>query len=156
MFDTELVMRNTEKDIGYQLRLTNNAVKNFVDDECQKKLTKHLTGIQGLTLGYIYNHKGEQVTSQDVMKAFDLKKAAVSEALCNLVSKGLVSMNVSKDDRRKKYLSLTETGEKAHLDFMVVRDSTREVIENGLDDQEREVFKTICEKVRKNVGGKND
>lgn len=154
MFDTELkFMKQSESDIGFQLRLTNNSVKNYVDGKCQKNLANHLTGIQGLTIGYIYDHQEAETTSQDIMKAFDLKKAAVSQALSNLVEKGFVTMKPSNEDRRIKILTLTPAGINAHLEFMVVRDSTKVVIENGLSDEERQTFKAICEKVRNNVGG---
>lgn len=149
-------MDKHELRLGPQIRKTNNAIRNYVDSECDKKLSVRLTGIEGMTVGYLFSKDGEPVSPADLMSIFSLKKATVSEACARLYKKGFVSFVADPSDKRKKRYKLTEKGKKAHIDFETVFDGITDSLEKGITEDEKKAFLKVCAKIRDNAGGEGN
>lgn len=148
-------MIKRSEPLAHQIRKTNNALRNYADGQCASKLKVHLTGIEGLTMGYLSSHNGEALSPSDIMKTFSLKKATVSEACARLVDKGFCKeVNDPKDKRKKLYLP-TPSGEKAHEDFEALFSEITKTVEKDISQEDREAFIRVCEKLRKNAGEDN-
>ena len=145
------MIKRTEP-LAHQIRKTNNALRNYADGQCAGKLKVHLTGIEGLTMGYLASHDGKAVSPSEIMAIFSLKKATVSEACGRLVSKGFCKEVTDPSDKRKKQYLLTKKGEQAHKEFESLFCEITKTVESGISEDERDVFIKVCEKLRKNAG----
>lgn len=65
------------------------------------------TAVQWLVLHHIYNNEG--CTSMDIVKEWSVEKPTVSSLVRKLNEQGLLKFT-SGDDKRQKYLSLTDEG----------------------------------------------
>lgn len=139
-------------EIGASIRRTHHDIKVFVDRYVNAHLPNHLTGIEGLIVGYIFHHTN--VVAGDIMESFHLQKATISQALTNLEKKDVIRMAIDKKDKRKKIITLTKKGEDAHKEFEALYISLIPTIEQGINEEDKATFLRVCEQIRKNVGGK--
>ena len=141
-----------QEPLAHQIRATNNTLRNYADKVCANRLKVHLTGIEGLTMGYLASHNGKAVSPSEIMATFSLKKATVSEACGRLVNKGFCQEATDSSDKRKKKYLLTRKGEQAHKEFESLFGEITKTVESGISEDERDVLIKVCEKLRKNAG----
>lgn len=61
-------------------------------------------------LGYVQDHKGEDITYTDIADALDLAPRSVTGVLTALQKKGFILRQASDDDAKVKYIRLTDEG----------------------------------------------
>ncbi len=145
-------MKKTDKrSIGYTLRKTSNSIKNYIDQSLQQLIVERLTGIEGMTMGFIFHHKGEKITAGDIMLRSHVNKATTSQTLNGLVKKGYIEMNPDKNDKRVKLISLTKLGEEINKEFDEAFKKINAKIENGLQDEDKENLYRYLEIIEKNI-----
>lgn len=140
-----------EKEIGTVIRNVNHDIKVFLDRYMSLHLPNHLTGIEGLVVGYISTHGS--LYASDIMENFHFQKATVSQAIAKLVRKGYLSVKLDPKDKRKKIILLTELGKKANEEFEDLYKTLVPTIEKGISEEDKLTFLRVCEQVKKNVGG---
>jgi len=86
---------NEEKPLGAEIRQTNNLIKAYIDRTLESQLRERLTGIEGMTLGYIFRHQGEEIVAKDIMERSRTSKATTSQTLSGLEKKGYIQMQPS-------------------------------------------------------------
>lgn len=132
--------------------MTSNAVKTYIDQVLEEKLKDRLTGIEGLTMGYLFKHEGSETTAQELMAHSHSSKATTSQTLSGLEKKGYIVMQPSQKDKRKKAIVLTEKGEEVHQEFQTIfKDVTATVKENVTPEEEATV-RAVLKKIQANVG----
>jgi hypothetical protein len=70
---------NEEKPLGAEIRRTDNLVKAYIDQTLESHLEEELTGIEGMTLGYIFHHQDQEIVAKDVMARSKVSKATTSQ-----------------------------------------------------------------------------
>lgn len=141
----------TKTEIGTAIRRTHHDIKMFVDRKVNNDLPNHLTGIEGVIVGYIYHHNN--ISACDLAVHFHLQKATISQALANLEAKKMITLEVDNNDKRKKIIRLTPEGEKSHKEFEEVYCALIPTIEEGISEEDKQTLLRVCERIRKNVGG---
>jgi DNA-binding MarR family transcriptional regulator len=144
----------TQKILGSEIRKTNNAVKRYIDAQCAEKLSFHLTGIEGFLMKFLSEHDASPVTASEIMANSHVNKATVSEALSALKRKGFIISKPLSGDRRVKAITLTERGRKAHEEFLAILNGTTSQVEKDVTPQERVQLCQLLDKIRANVGDK--
>ncbi|MCI2068096.1 MAG: winged helix DNA-binding protein [Bacilli bacterium] len=144
------------KPLGAELRETSNAVKNYIDNYLQTHLSENLTGIEGMTVGYIFHHSDQAITAKDIMGRSKVSKATMSQTLSSLERKGFIKMEPKKDDKRVKIIVLTDKGQKANEEFRSLFSQINKQIEQGLSDEEMAKMRKTMEKIRLNLCPVND
>ena len=143
---------NEEKPLGAEIRVTSNAVKSYIDATLESKLKDRLTGIEGLTMGYLFKHEGSVVTAKDIMEKSHSSKATTSQTLHGLEEKGYIRMVPSKDDKRVKGIELTEKGEEVHKEFREIFKGVTAQVKRGITPEEEEIVRRVLKKIQANVG----
>ena len=106
-----------KRSLGFETRKLAHAIKLYVDTEVTQQLDVDLSGVEGMTLGYIFHHPDERVTAQSLMEHFKVKKAACSQLLHSLSKKGIIKMETDPSDKRVKRIVLTKKGKDVHVDL---------------------------------------
>lgn len=156
MFVHELIIfvpfMNEEKPIGADIRHTDNLIKAYIDKVLESRLKENLTGIEGMTMGYIFRHQGQEITAKDVMERSRVSKATTSQTLNGLVKKGYIRMDPPKEDKRKKVITLTAKGERVEMEFKEIFKEITAQVKKGISLEEEATIRAVLAKIRANVG----
>ncbi len=138
------------RHVGLEIRSLSIVIKRHIDARCLTISDSHLTGIQGMVLGYICrNHdRGNEVYQRDLEARFDFRRSTATKILQLLEKSGYIIREVSSSDARLKRIILTpkaiEFGNRMKSEI----DSVEQGIDSLLTDDEREVFFTLSNKIR--------
>lgn len=143
---------NEEKPLGAEIRTTDNCIKNYIDQTLQNALQEQLTGIEGMTLGYIFRHQDQSITAKEVMARSKVAKATISQTLNGLVKKGYLSMVPSPADKRKKIIALTPRGVAVENEFKAIFTEITQQVKKGVTPEEEATLRSVLAKIRANVG----
>jgi DNA-binding MarR family transcriptional regulator len=143
--------QNEPRPLGVELRETSNAVKNFIDNYLETKLSDKLTGIEGMTLGYIFHHSDKEITAKDIMGRSKVSKATMSQTLKGLAKKDLIKAEPKKGDKRVKVIVLTDKGRKINEEFRLLFAQISKQIVQGLSEEEMAQMRKTMEKIRLNI-----
>ena len=145
-------MDNKQKPIGAEMRITSNAIKHYIDTTLDQNLDQRLTGIEGMTMGYLFHHQGGLITSKDITNNFKGAKATISQVLKGLVNKGYIRMVSTKKDKRIKSIEFTEKGKEIHIQFNELFAKINKRIEENISEEEKKQIRSIMKKIRDNIG----
>ena len=141
-----------KRPLGAEIRLTSNAVKNYIDRYVSEHFAVEITGVESMTLAYIFRHEGQPIVAMDLMRRFGVSKATISQTLSGLSKKGFVRQKVSKVDGRIKIISLTKKGVELKVRFdKLFKKINASVVENFTEEEKAELYR-LLEKVQNNVG----
>lgn len=141
-----------QRPLGAEMRVTSNAIKHYIDQTLDQNLPQRLTGIEGMTMGYLFKHQGELTTSKDITNSFKGAKATVSQVLKGLVNKGFIKMACTKEDKRIKKIELTEKGREIHIQFDELFEKMNLQIEKDVSEEEKAQMRAVMKKIRDNIG----
>jgi len=96
------------------------------------------TDTEHLICSYVYVHAG--CAQDDVAQALRMDKTTVGKAIDALESKQFLSRVQSPEDRRKKHLTLTESGKNSIADILSVNDEWVQSILSVLAPEEQSLF----------------
>jgi DNA-binding MarR family transcriptional regulator len=139
------------KPLGAQLRDTSHCIKYFIDGSLNKSIKEKLTGIEGMTMEFLALHENEEVTASHYMKVANISKATVSQILTGMEKKGLIKMEPSKKDKRKKVISFTKKGREVSDSFDKAFIKINCQIEKGLTDKDKKELVRLLNKIKNNV-----
>jgi DNA-binding MarR family transcriptional regulator len=142
---------NEEKPLGAEIRQTNNLIKAYIDRTLESQLRERLTGIEGMTLGYIFRHQGEEIVAKDIMERSRTSKATTSQTLSGLEKKGYIQMQPSHSDKRKKVITLTDKGLQVEAEFKEIFIGISLKVKEGVTPEEEETVRNVLKKIRANV-----
>lgn len=144
-----------EKPIGAEIRCTDNLIKTFIDQTLENKLKDDLTGIEGMTLGFIFRHQNEEITAKEVMARSRTSKATTSQTLNGLVKKGYLKMESSSKDKRKKIITLTPKGVEMENEFKEIFKEISLTVKKGITEEEEKEVRAILKKIQANINEAN-
>ncbi|WP_181687219.1 MarR family winged helix-turn-helix transcriptional regulator [Halorhabdus salina] len=90
----------------------------------------------------------EGITQSDLVERHHLEKSSIARVVAQLESKGYVEKRPDPDDRRRKRLYLTETGQTLREEIAAVKDRVESRLTAGLSPSEtdalREHLRAVC------------
>ncbi len=138
------------RHVGLEIRSLSIVIKRHIDARCFAITDAHLTGIQGMVLGYICRHydRGDEVYQRDLEAKFDFRRSTATKILQLLEKSGYIIREVSSSDARLKRIILTPKA----IEFGNRMKSEIDSVEHGIDslltDDEREVFFKLSDKIK--------
>jgi MarR family transcriptional repressor of mepA len=141
-----------KRSLGFETRKLAHAIKLYVDTEVTQQLDVDLSGVEGMTLGYIFHHPDERVTAQSLMEHFKVKKAACSQLLHSLSKKGIIKMETDPSDKRVKRIVLTKKGKDVHAEFDRIFAKINAQIEKDITPEDRATFERVIGQIAANIG----
>lgn len=150
-------MGNNEetKPLGLEIRMVANSIKKYLDKYLSESTGVDLTGVEGMTIFFIFRNRDKKLTSKDVMTSFRISKATASQTLNGLVDKGYITMKNDLEDRRSKVIELTEVGKEMQKKFDDSLKIVRKKITKGINEEEEAAFRATLNKILSNVGEEN-
>ncbi|MBQ7995326.1 MAG: winged helix-turn-helix transcriptional regulator [Bacilli bacterium] len=150
-------MKNNEetKPLGLEIRMVANSIKKYLDKYLSESTGIDLTGVEGMTIFFIFRNRDKKFTSKDVMTSFRISKATASQTLNGLVDKGYITMKNDLEDRRSKVIELTEVGKEMQKKFDDSLKIVRKKITKGINEEEEAAFRATLNKILSNVGEEN-
>lgn len=141
-----------EATYQYLVRMLAHEMKHYAD----RKLDEYnVTQEQSHTLGYIYIHKDQGITQNELLKTFKRKGSTVSSILKGLENKGLIYRMVDPEDSRRKNLKLTKEGTQLVESFVSIFDDIESILVKDFDENEKQQLKSLFERMLNNIKTEN-
>lgn len=114
------------------------------------------TQMHGWILAYLYFHRNQEVYQKTIESAFGINRSTVTSIVQLMEKRGYIRRENVLGDARLKRIVLTQLGEETHNKTKKTLDVLEEQIRKGLTPEEIESFYTISDKIRKNLGEKEE
>jgi len=140
-----------EEMIGFIVRsLDNMMMRNAVGDEKSEKKGM-MPVMQGWIIGYLYDHKDEEIFQRDIEAEFYIARSTVTCLVKQMEQKGYIARVAVERDCRLKRLCLLEKGEKLHECFLQNIDNVEKKVREGIDEEELQTFFKVAKQIRENL-----
>ena len=136
------------KRFGHQIKLLSNAFEQAINKNCE---LSGLTGAQAFMMGYVVNHPETPIYAKTLEQEFHLKHPTVCGILQRLESKGLIKAETCTNDRRMRFVTITEKGLAIHRAMRENMRRNDRVISKGLCDAEMEQLNALLTRVLNNL-----
>jgi len=100
-------------------------------------------------LFYLYHHNG--ATQDEISKDIEIDKASTARALRKLENGGFILRKTDEHDRRINHVFLTEKGQNARNVLVGLSDNWKDLILDGLTQNEISTLEKLFLKLKKNV-----
>ena len=129
--------------------VTSQSAKIFAE-VMEKRLKPHnITRTQWIAMYYIYTN--ELLTQRELADKMSLKEPTIVRMLQKMELEGHLLRNGSEEDRRRKYLKLSESGEKLCLDLLPVVEQFKEDTTAGISQEDLQLLKDTLAKMVDNA-----
>lgn len=136
------------KTSGLMIQLS-NALIWFRNQELQQH---DLTSSQFEVIRYLLTHRGQEpVTAGVLMEQMKLSQSTVAGILKRLDTKGLIRREPDRQDARRDFLVLTETGLALEESLQGIACKTEQILLRGMSDTEQAEFYRLLELALENM-----
>ena len=136
--------------------LTSRAISTYMTNQFATLEGGALSPFEGRVFGYICRNQEANLTSTDLISRFGCPKSTISETLASLVERGYIYLESNAEDRRQKFLRLTEKGMTRFEGVLALFKQAEEKMKAELTDEELATYLKVAEQIRDNLGIKNE
>lgn len=131
--------------------LTNQGAKELSESMNQQFKEKggNVTRVQWTALYYIDQNPG--ITQKELAEKMMIKDPTLMHLIDRMEKDGLVSREYNKENRRYRYLCLTEAGREAFHVLMPVAEEFNRIAKEGIPEEDMDTFKRVIRKMIENV-----
>lgn len=137
--------------LGFEIK----KMANIIFRQLKKRLVDsgfdEVTVMHGHILGYLSRRKDTDVYQKDIAEAFGIGKSSVTNILQLMEKKGYLVCRTDDNDGRCKKIFITQKGEETHAATVRVIDMLHEELEENVTEEEKQVFMTVIDKMKKNI-----
>ena len=142
------------KRFGHQVHL-------MVQQEAKRCGIEFMGGPQGQVIRFLdYREESEQaVLIKDIEQELNITKSVASNLVKRMVQNGLVELEVSPNDKRAKYVRLTDKSRSQMKPIKSFFDRIDRSLLDGISEEKLAVFEEVMGRLHANVdkiGGKNE
>lgn len=142
------------KRFGHQVHL-------MVQQEAKRCGIEFMGGPQGQVIRFLdYREESEQaVLIKDIERELNITKSVASNLVKRMVQNGLVELEVSPNDKRAKYVRLTNESRSQMKPIKSFFDRIDRSLLDGISEEKLAVFEEVMGRLQANVdkmGGKNE
>ncbi|MDO4940864.1 MAG: MarR family transcriptional regulator [Erysipelotrichaceae bacterium] len=140
--------------------MNRTVTKEFRDINCEigKRIKEHINNdypplnpTQLHILSYLINNEDQDICQKQIEEEMHIKKASVTGSLDSLEEKGLIRRVYSEDDKRKKYIKITQLAKNQRNEIGAMLDNLEKRLINGIGKKELERFLETLNKMKKNL-----
>ena len=143
---------NREKYLGVENSKVSNLLKRDFGTNSVRQRIEEATGKNGWIIGYLAEHKDEDVFQKDIETTFSIRRSTVSNMLGLMEKKGLIRRQSVRSDARLKKLTLTDKALDMYHELVMQLKVQEDIIKEGITEDELNVFYGVLEKIRNNIG----
>ena len=142
------------KRFGHQVHL-------MVQKEAKRCGIEFMGGPQGQVIRFLdYREESEQVVLiKDIEQELNITKSVASNLVKRMVQNGLVELEVSPNDKRAKYVRLTDKSRSQMKPIKSFFDRMNRSLLDGISEENLAIFEEVMGQLQANVekiGGKNE
>ena len=142
------------KRFGHQVHL-------MVQQEAKRCGIEFMGGPQGQVIRFLdYREESEQaVLIKDIEQELNITKSVASNLVKRMVQNGLVELEMSPNDKRAKYVRLTDKSRSQMKPIKSFFDRIDRSLLDGISEEKLAVFEEVMGRLQANVekiGGKNE
>ena len=142
------------KRFGRQLHL-------MVQKEAKRCGIEFMGGPQGQVIRFLdrREHEQELTLIKDIEQEFKITKSVASNLVKRMVQNGLVELEVSPNDKRAKFVHLTEKSRSQMKQIKSFFDRMNRSLLDGISEENLAIFEEVMGQLQANVekiGGKNE
>ena len=142
------------KRFGHQLHL-------MVQKEAKRCGIEFMGGPQGQVIRFLDRRKHEQELTfiKDIEQELNITKSVASNLVKRMVQNGLVELEVSPNDKRAKFVHLTEKSRSQMKQIKSFFDRMNRSLLDGISEENLAIFEEVMGQLQANVekiGGKNE
>ena len=142
------------KRFGHQVHL-------MVQQEAKRCGIEFMGGPQGQVIRFLdYREESEQaVLIKDIEQELNITKSVASNLVKRMVQNGLVELEVNPNDKRAKYVRLTDKSRSQMKQVKSFFDRIDRSLLDGISEENLVIFEEVLGKLQANVekiGGKNE
>ena len=144
----------TFKRFGHQVHL-------MVQQEAKRCGIEFMGGPQGQVIRFLdyREESGQAVLIKDIEQELNITKSVASNLVKRMVQNGLVELEVSPNDKRAKYVRLTDKSRSQMKPIKSFFDRIDRSLLDGISEEKLAVFEEVLDRLQANVdkmGGKNE
>ena len=140
-----------EARISFALHKTSRCIKRYVDRHTQAACGGALTGTHGWAIGWLYDHRDEDVFQRDFEKACGIRRSTATSILQRMEKNGLIVRESVPVDARLKKITLTDKALQLHRQVETAFDTLEEQLRAALSEADLECFFSVLQKIQKEV-----
>ena len=138
-------------EIVKELRLLNNSIRKHLASLASKNDTDKVTFFYGWLIGYLYDHKNEEIFQKDIEREFCICRSTTSKMIDSMENSGLVNrVKVDYDDRLKKIV-LTDKSKELAKRINIDNLKTEEKLTAGFSDDELKTLGGFLDRMKENI-----
>ena len=142
------------KRFGHQVHLV-------VQQEAKRCGIEFMGGPQGQVIRFLdyREESGQAVLIKDIEQGLNITKSVASNLVKRMVQNGLVELEVSPNDKRAKYVRLTDKSRSQMKPIKSFFDRIDRSLLDGISEEKLAVFEEVMGRLQANVekiGGKNE
>ncbi|MFS9241458.1 MarR family winged helix-turn-helix transcriptional regulator [Streptococcus infantis] len=142
------------KHFGHQLHL-------MVQKEAKRCGIEFMGGPQGQVIRFLDRREHEQELTfiKDIEQELNITKSVASNLVKRMVQNGLVELEVSPNDKRAKFVHLTEKSRSQMKQIKSFFDRMNRSLLDGISEENLAIFEEVMGQLQANVekiGGKNE
>ena len=139
------------RDVGREIHALSNLLGRRIEAEKKQKGMQNVTPMQTWIIGYLHEHKGQDIFQRDIERDFTITRSTVTGILKLMEKNGLIYRVSVPEDARLKKLILTKTGEAMHQAVRQRIEDTERMLVQGFTEEEVDNLLSMMDRVRVNL-----
>lgn len=123
--------------------------KKMADMFNERLILLGVTRVQWIAMYYLLKYG--DLSQRELGERMDIKESTVARLLDRMEEEGLLKRTKVREDRRVKYIKLTQKGKERIEELLPEGQKMSELFSTGITEEEIEVFKRVLEKFRINI-----
>ena len=136
------------ENVGVLIHMIDVKMRCIIDKANEKA---GLTMVQGILVGYLANHRNEEITPNKLSKNFHLSKPTITGLLQRMAKKEMIVITDDENDRRCKTIKLSTKGDQMATKIRQIIEGQDEVLMKGLSVQQQTELKTQLNVILNNI-----
>lgn len=137
--------------LGFQIRSLSHLIRRYVENKNDSYHIDRITAMHGWVVGYLYEHRDQDVFQRDIEKTFSIRRSTVTAMLQLMEKNDLIIREAVEYDGRLKKIILTEKAIKNHEIISNNIRMAEQTLTKGLTSEEIATLQSLLTKVQNNL-----
>lgn len=144
-------MENRRAGIGQEIHRVSHMIARNLAFYVKASGIDENTLMHGWIIRYLYENRERDIFQKDIERTFSIGRSTVTGIIQILEKKGYIRRESVVHDARLKKVLLTEEGIKNYESINCIIMRLEEMLEEGIDEAELEVFFHVMDKINTNI-----
>ncbi|MCI5733120.1 MAG: MarR family transcriptional regulator [Tenericutes bacterium] len=140
-----------KRKVAFEIKKLDNLIDRKICQNIKKEKVINISHVQARILRYLFVNKDKIIYQSDIEKEMDLRRSTISGILKTMEKNGLIKREDSKNDTRKKEVSLTDLSTQKHKEMKEKINKFEKEMLKGISLEEEKVFFRVIDKLLNNL-----